>query len=531
MREDCWWGCYAASLKGIITAASFAHPAKYSWALIQRIYRHALDEQWVHPGDLVVDPMAGVGIGGLAAAACGLQFIGIELEHHFWRLGEGYDCPGLTKEDWVRWFNRYPRNADLCQTCQKEAPSWYTGNGVIPERAAHRFLGNFDLHRRTWEALGKPIPRIIQGDARQLITLCQQAGMVVSSPPYADTAVAHVDGNVSGKPGGTLRNRDHPVSDARHSVGYSPLSAVVSSPPYANSVNAEACGIDWTKMGPATGNRKRGPGSQHYETQMAQMNYHPKAVVSSPPFLDARQDTTPSRKGKTAPTRHDPEAWSPPSMILSSPPYAKSIHDGNGIDSSKLTGNPAGKNSQAFAEGYGSQAAQIGALREGSLTAVITSPPYESQASNCATNHGKEGKSTWKAGGIAAREGFQGYGETDGQVGNTSHETYWDAMAVIYRQVYEILPLGGHCILVLKSFVRQGKIVNLPDMTRQLLEHLGFRVVHMHKAMLTSEIAQLTLDGGEDRKSRASFFRWLHAKKYPHLFIDHETVLCCLKDK
>ena len=34
------------------------------------------------------------------------------------------------------------------------------------------------------------------------------------------------------------------------------------------------------------------------------------SVVSSPPFLDARSDTTPSIKGATAPTRHDPEAWS-----------------------------------------------------------------------------------------------------------------------------------------------------------------------------------------------------------------------------
>lgn len=32
----------------------------------------------------------------------------------------------------------------------------------------------------------------------------------------------------------------------------------VSSPPYADSVNSQDHGIDWSKTGPATGNRKRG---------------------------------------------------------------------------------------------------------------------------------------------------------------------------------------------------------------------------------------------------------------------------------
>lgn len=40
MRQD-WTGCYRDGWKGIITEASFAHPAKFSRGLIRRIYEHA----------------------------------------------------------------------------------------------------------------------------------------------------------------------------------------------------------------------------------------------------------------------------------------------------------------------------------------------------------------------------------------------------------------------------------------------------------------------------------------------------------
>src|SRR5205814_1976665 len=39
------------------------------------------------------------------------------------------------------------------------------------------------------------------------------------------------------------------------------------------SVNSEQHGIDWTKAGPATGNRKRGQGTKHEETLRAQLSY------------------------------------------------------------------------------------------------------------------------------------------------------------------------------------------------------------------------------------------------------------------
>ena len=164
----------------------------------------------------------------------------------------------------------------------------------------------------------------------------------------------------------------------------------------------------------------------------------------------------------------------------------------------------------------------------GDVQAVISSPPY--QRTGVSDHQGqtdalKGGK--FRGGGERFLDA--NYGTSPGQIGNDVGETYWQAMADIYAQCYQLLPIGCHMVLVLKAFVRQGRIVDLPGQTAQLLEHLGFRVLYMHRAMLTSQIGQLTLDGGEERKSRKSFFRRLsEAKGGPP--IDWETVLCAVKE-
>lgn len=49
-----WEDCYSDSWKGIITPESFAHPAKFSRKLIERILDFMLAEGWVKPGDVVL---------------------------------------------------------------------------------------------------------------------------------------------------------------------------------------------------------------------------------------------------------------------------------------------------------------------------------------------------------------------------------------------------------------------------------------------------------------------------------------------
>lgn len=140
-----WFGCYDGFLKHWIVPRAYQHPA------IERIYVHAREEAWLQPGQHVLDPLAGVAIGGIAAANAGLRWTGIELEGHFVALAEE----------------------------------------------------NLAKHAQTWAALDKPLPVIRQGDARRLLELCPRGNVgattgqlgamptgdaqaVITSPPYAD---------------------------------------------------------------------------------------------------------------------------------------------------------------------------------------------------------------------------------------------------------------------------------------------------------------------------------------------------------
>ena len=359
--EDQLWGLYTAYPKHRCTPASFQHPAKMAWRLCAWIMQHLRDEAWAQPGDMVCDPMAGIGTTLLSAADAGLMAIGIELEPHF-----------------------------------------------MAEAQA-----NIALNTRVWKRLGKPIPRIVQGDAGNLLALVQEAGMVVSSPPYAD-GCAHTGGTDA-----------HPELIQGGHTGHVLQSYNYGLPPTTSQLGALPMG-------------------------------NVQAVISSPPWEKNADGSLRKEKFK------DPEA---------------------------------------FAAAMSAQDRRRG--RNGT-TAAMRLVQMERDA----------GKS---------------YGTAEGQIGNKSGETYWSAMKTVYEQYYAMLPVGGHIVLTLKGFIRKRQYVDLPGQTAQLLEHLGFTVLHMHRAMLIAQTAQLTLDGGEERTSRKSFFRRLcEAKGSPA--IDWETVLCCVKE-
>jgi len=187
-KVDEWASCYDLSYRGIIVDEAFCHPAKMSRGLLTRILRHAKEEEWLWPGAVIVDPFGGIFTTGLLGAYEGYQVVGVELESEFYRLANSYDCPGLTKAEWVRWFNRYRRNPDICPACHHKAQTWYEKHsGVIPSQEPHHFVGNIELHARKLAALGCPQPVIIQGDSRRLCELLQGADCVISSPPFQES--------------------------------------------------------------------------------------------------------------------------------------------------------------------------------------------------------------------------------------------------------------------------------------------------------------------------------------------------------
>ena len=336
--EDQLWGLYTAYPKHRCTPASFQYPAKMAWRLCAWIIQHLLDQGWATRGDLICDPMAGISTTLLLAADAGFQAWGIELESHFFAEAQA----------------------------------------------------NIALNRRVWERLGKPIPRIVQGDARNLLALVQEAGVVVSSPPYVDARQnttrprppASMNGVLVEKDGRIHRLGacDYGSSDGQ--IGHMPegnVNAIISSPPYADGC-AHTGGDD------AHPELIQGGHTGHV---LQSYNY------GLPP--------TTSQLGALP--------MGNVQAVISSPPWEKDA-DGS-LRKEKF------KDPEAFAAAMSAQDRRRG--RNGT-TAAMRLVQMERDA----------GKS---------------YGTAEGQIGNQSGETYWSAMATVTacrsRQALPSSPTNG----------------------------------------------------------------------------------------
>ena len=116
------------------------------------------------------------------------------------------------------------------------------------------------------------------------------------------------------------------------------------------------------------------------------------------------------------------------------------------------------------------------------------------------------------------------------QAGDPNPNEYWGAVSLIYQQLYDLFQPGGTAAIVLKSFVRAGKIVDLPQMTLDLLVSQGWEPMAEIQAMLTAEHTQGSMleEVPDYRKTRQSFFRRLATKKGAPA-IDAEVVLVVRK--
>ncbi len=275
MVTDNWRGCYRRGWGKELVPDAFAHPAKVSFSLAERIYEHLAEMGWVTEGDTVIDPFGGIGGFAYHALQRGLNFVGVELEPKF---------VDLAAQNIALWNGRYT--------------GWFARWGTA---------------------------RIIQGDSRRLSDVVCEAGACVSSPPFGDQVQAkdpkyqaagdghgarhsdygstpgnlgnlHADGEgfavaVSSPPFSGAANMnpvigqgtraqlraEGRVSEDRSQSSEGNLAmlratqdgftAAVSSPPYANSMNGAGSGIDWTKV------KKDYPGRVMHDERIAQNEF------------------------------------------------------------------------------------------------------------------------------------------------------------------------------------------------------------------------------------------------------------------
>jgi hypothetical protein len=345
---DEWEGCYGSSWGRLITLESYAHPAKFSRALIERLYQHAVAEGWLVPGmSTVLDPFGGVALGAHGAVRHRLQWIGVELEQPFTDLGAGCDCTGMTKDDWVRFYGRWTRGRYhdgryWCPACCAQAPQ------IAPERPAtkrtfrtHPRPGVLTSRKKT--VLFAPLPFPDRQDqygppVRQpVLGLCgitsaayaRGSGQIPSSMPH------HYEGNIErwarqGYPGATLRRGD---SRQLQAVLEGHGDCAIASPPYA-----DGC---------------RHTGGADPQPQRMRGEFHHVAYGQSAGQLGAMATGTPF------------------DGAISSPPYEASWHDpGNagwiercrrvGISAEQIQRYGNGKGMNLNGQSYGRSEGQLG---------------------------------------------------------------------------------------------------------------------------------------------------------------------------
>lgn len=216
--------------------------------------------------------------------------------------------------------------------------------------------------------------------------------------------------------------------------------------------------------------------------------------------------------------------------IITSPPYIDIAAGAGGLNhkparkAGQQTGRARGA-SQSADQKYGRTPGQISRLPKGGLDAVATSRPF----ANCEPCQDKKFKIN--DGRKCRPQGQDGYGKTDGQIGNQEGETYWQAMRIVYAQCYAALRSGGVIGVVVKDYIKGGQRVRLCDDTLTLLTSLGFMPLERVHAMLVSETQHPDMFNGHDvqRKERKSFFKRLYESKPGAERVDWEEVLFCQK--
>lgn len=202
----------------------------------------------------------------------------------------------------------------------------------------------------------------------------------------------------------------------------------------------------------------------------------PQAAVLSPPY---GHDANGSRMQGSS--RMDPDSpnFRPyairtmaeaemPDANITSPPYFQAQDGGKGIGYGQKTEH--GGLFRAYRpEFQGEAKGQIGQMPDAS----IASPPYEQSLSDGLRPEDRERYKEWAR---ASKSVGLTYGQTPGQLGKESGETYQSAMLACYRELRKCLKPGGVACVVVKNPTRGGALRRLDITTANLLLMAGFEL-------------------------------------------------------
>jgi DNA modification methylase len=321
-----------------------------------------------------------------------------------------------------------------------------------------------------------PKGRIVNicGDARRLSELLKGVGFeptaAITSPPFTNAAVENL--NVwKYRKGGMFAEEK--------------IDACITSPPY--EVQHQG--------GPDAPKVRHGCVKEKYPSKNNIANLpHGSidAVITSPPYADAK-------RGGEADKERMAERWDEAFK-----------ESGETWNSWGKTWHTPGRlrGLEALGSGYSESKENIGNLPLGEISAVITSPPYEN-AVHCRGHSEYQEKLTQEKSLF-----MDEYGGSKGNIGNLKRETYLEAMLKVYGEMWKVLKPGGLAIIIVKPFIRNKKVVDLPWHTWLLMAKVGFKLEKLYKLRLKSQ----------------SFWRILYARKFPDVEkICHEYIIVARK--
>lgn len=269
---------------------------------------------------------------------------------------------------------------------------------------------------------------------------------------------------------------------------------VVTSPPYSDMKKGKLDPEDWA-------NRMEKFGS----TPESRRERHTPGRLKGAQSMSEGYSESPDNIGNLAMGDID--------AIITSPPYADAISKQGGETSQYLKPEVKGckvGESSVLMRKYSDEENNIGNLKIGKIDAVITSPPYEKTVKD----HGKSERATKINLEKNNTSSFAYNAENPDNIGNKAKETYLEAMLQVYNEMFCILKVGGVAAVIVKPFIRNRTVIDLPYQTWLLMQKCGFKLIKVYKQRLDQQ----------------SFWRILYMQKNPDVpQIWHEWVLVCVK--
>jgi DNA modification methylase len=437
--------------KSVMPPESVAHPAKFNTNLVEFLIL-----KYTKTGDVILDPMAGTGILGVIASLHGRNAIQVELEKRFYE-----------------WMEKARENV--------EKYSSLTSKGWIVN---------------------------ILGDARRLSELLSRVGYPENPNNIGNLPLGEID-------------------------------AVITSPPYSEALSEKAGGGSKKNVlgvGMTSDGKKQGQGAPiPYSTSEDNIGNLPHgsidAVITSPPYLRSAESGAGVNRQREGDVRigcstvgrtvEHPDAidnvreYGSIDVVITSPPYA---HESTASKPTKLEelglfkmghSNELPYTEEDYREWRKHREGNIGKRK---LFIRVPCSPEEAQFHDTRP----ERKGTiweWTKEVEATLEVIEKVQRLKNDSKGRS-ETYLEAMLKVYNEMFKVLKPNGLAIVVIKPFIRNRKVVDLPYHTWLLMSRVGFKLEKLYKLRLKTQ----------------SFWRILYYRKNPDVpRIAHEYVIVTRK--